>query len=78
MKRILALIFIVTFAEAQFSNDAIVLTLRTQQSIWLDTALAIRVDSGLSAARRVCDTLNSISVHPDYVLGWLSVKTTAA
>ena len=42
---------------AQFSKDAIILTLRHQEGIRLDSTLAAEIDAGLAAARTEIDTL---------------------
>ncbi|HAP34667.1 MAG TPA: hypothetical protein DCQ28_01540 [Bacteroidetes bacterium] len=62
---------------AQISNDAIVLTLRIQQGIVLDSSLAIKIDSSLKIARTVNDSLASIHVFPDYVLTELLISSSA-
>lgn len=64
-------------SRAQISTDAIVLTLRAQSGIHLDTLMALEIDSGLVAARNNVDTVRSIHAFPDYVSTHLLVKTNA-
>ena len=63
---------------ADFTQDAIILTLRQQDGIRLDSTVAAEIDSGLVAARAQMNILNSIHVFPEYVLGMLIVTTDAA
>ncbi|MBI4535008.1 MAG: hypothetical protein HY708_01930, partial [Ignavibacteriae bacterium] len=76
---LLCLFSAITFqnATAQISNDAVILTLRTQQEVKLDSALAQHIDSGLAASRQLIDTLRFIHAFPDYVLTNLLVSTAA-
>jgi hypothetical protein len=64
-------------ATAQISGDALILTLRTQQGVRLDSALARHIDSGLVASRQLIDTLNFIHAFPNYVPTELLVSTAA-
>ena len=64
-------------AVSQMSEDAIILTLRSQQGIRLDSALADRIDSGLVASRLLNDSLNDIHAFPDYIPTELLVKTAS-
>jgi len=59
------------------SDDAIILTLEMQESIKLDTALALEIDEALNAARACYDTLKSIHAHPYYVPTQLLLSSTA-
>ena len=65
-------------SSAQFSKDAIILTLRHQEEIRLDSTWAAEIDAGLAAARTEIDTLNHIHVFADYVLNELLVRTDAS
>ncbi len=59
------------------STDAIILTLRLQESILLDTTLALEIDGALEAARSTYDTLRTINAFFDYVPTHLLVKSSA-
>jgi hypothetical protein len=65
------------YAGSQISDDAVVLTLRVQQGIRLDSALAMHIDSGLTAARLEVDTLETIHAFPTYLVSQLIVNTAA-
>ena len=60
------------------SDDAIILTLEMQESIKLDTALALEIDEALNAARARYDTLKSVHTHPYYVPTQLLLTSTAS
>jgi len=81
IKTFLTLIFLFSICAdasyAEFTEDAIVLTLRCQEDIRLDSTMAAEIDSGLTAAKAQINTLNSIHVFPEYVLGMLIVTTNA-
>jgi hypothetical protein len=62
----------------ELTEDAIVLTLRCQEGIRLDSTMAAEIDSGLIAARAQINILDSIHVFPEYVPGMLIVATDAA
>jgi len=70
-------VFSSNLSRAQISTDAIVLTLRVQSGIHLDTLMALEIDSGLVAARNNVDTVRSIHAFPDYVPTQLLVITNA-
>ncbi|MGQ9852243.1 MAG: FlgD immunoglobulin-like domain containing protein [Candidatus Oleimicrobiaceae bacterium] len=59
------------------STDAIILTLRLQESILLDTTLALEIDAALEAARSTYDTLCAIHAFPDYEPTHLLVSSSA-
>ncbi|MCK5381879.1 MAG: T9SS type A sorting domain-containing protein [Candidatus Latescibacteria bacterium] len=65
-------------SSAQFSKDAIILTLRHQEGIRFDSTLAAEIDAGLAAARTEIDTLNSIHAFCDYAPNELLVSTDAS
>jgi hypothetical protein len=69
--------FFITVVQAQFSKDALILTLRVQPGVLLDSALAVRIDSSLAAARSALDTLNGIHAFPDYVPNQILLGSTA-
>ncbi|MFQ6094112.1 MAG: hypothetical protein ACE5OR_15825, partial [bacterium] len=68
----------VASTDSLISGDALILTLRLQDGIWLDTALALEIDSILEAARNEYDTVKSIHVWPDYVPTDLMLKSYAS
>ena len=74
----LLLLFWTVPSLSQFSEDAIILTLREQENIRLDTAIAAEIDSGLAAARRTLGRLETIHAFPEYVPSELLIKTDAA
>ena len=57
--------------------DAVILTLRVQTGIHLDTLLERHIDSGLVAARLTLDTLSSIHAFPDYSPNQVELATVA-
>lgn len=61
----------------QLSKDAIELTLRIQDCILLDSALAKSIDSSLVSARATNDSLSIIHAGPRFVNNMVIVKTTA-
>lgn len=73
----LTLIVLAVPVYPQIPQDAIILTLKLQDSIYLDSTLALKVDSSLTAARNEIDTLKTIHAYPDYVPNQLLIKTTA-
>ena len=60
------------------TTDAVILTLRLQDVIVLDTTLAVEVNTILEAARSQYDTLKSIHAFPDYVPTQLLVSSDAS
>jgi len=63
--------------HSQISNDAVMLTLREQTSVWLDSAFAIKIDSALKVIGNDIDTLKQIHVFMDYQMNSLILKTSA-
>lgn len=61
----------------ELSRDAIIITLRNQESVWLDSVMAGQIDSALTAIREKIDTLNSISARR-YYLNEIIIKTDAS
>jgi hypothetical protein len=59
-------------------QDAIILTLRSQDGILLDTLMQSEISKVLQAARNQYDTLQSIHAFPDYVANQLMLKSDAA
>jgi hypothetical protein len=59
------------------SGDAIILTLRMQEGIWLDTTLAIQIDNALEAVRDVYDTLAFIHARRDFIPHELLLMSSA-
>jgi hypothetical protein len=59
------------------SQDAIVLTLRLQEGIPLDMALAEEIEAALKAAREAVSALDGIHAFPEYVPTELLVKADA-
>jgi hypothetical protein len=55
-----------TLNDSLLSEDAIILALRIQEGIWLDTTLALEIDRLLEAARSTSDTLRSIHARKRY------------
>jgi len=80
-KALLLLLSLISIAfhlsYAELSQDAIIITLRHQDGIWLDSTMAAEIDSGLDAARSEIDTLQTICARPDYALNDLIVVTDA-
>jgi len=60
------------------NQDAIILTLRLQEGIFLDTLLQNEILKVLQAARNQYDTLQSIHALPDYAVNQLMLKSDAA
>jgi hypothetical protein len=71
------LVCVASVSRSQITDDALTITLRSQEGIRLDSTLAQRIDSGLVAAREEVDTLAHIHVFPDYVYTDLFVQTSA-
>lgn len=59
------------------SMDAIVLALRLQETMFLDTALALEIDTVVAAARSHCPEVGSISAFPDYVCNEILFRSDA-
>ena len=75
---LLLVVSVCAVSFGQLSEDAVILTLRAQEGIKLDTALAAAIDSGLIAAWQSYDSLMLIGARASYVMSELVVKTTAA
>jgi len=56
-----------TYPQDTLSTDAIILTLRMQEGIWLDSTLARHIDSALTVTREAYDTLTIYHTWLDYV-----------
>ncbi len=71
-----------TSVISQISDDAIELTLRIQEGIFLDSTLARNIDSSLFIARSENDTLKYIHVFPKYhctsILVWTNEQWSSA
>ena len=61
------------YSQDTLSTDAVILTLRMQEGIWLDSTLAEEIDGALTAARQTYDTLTIYHAFPDYVPDMLIV-----
>lgn len=76
-----AFIFTTLFAGSLFANDisadALTLALRAQEQIKLDSSFAVKVDSGLVAARNTTEAINNIHAIPDYDPYMMILKTEA-
>jgi hypothetical protein len=68
----------VSSSHAEFSSDAIILTLRNQSGVFLDSTMAAEIDSGLTIVRSEIDTLQSIPAFLDYLFTKLIVVTDAS
>ena len=74
---ILGFLFLNSLLISQISDDAVILTLRQQQGIFLDSSYAIRIDSAITEARSLVDTLNSIHAFPEYILNQILIISQA-
>lgn len=64
--------------QAQISADAIKLTLKMQDGIFLDSTLAYSIDSSLAIARTANDSLQNINIWPPYIDKTIEILTTAS
>lgn len=64
-------------ADSLLSDDAIILTLRVQEGIRLDTTLALQLDQALAAARATSDSIKNLHARPDYVPTDILLKSAA-
>ncbi|MDP2366529.1 MAG: hypothetical protein Q8M94_22470, partial [Ignavibacteria bacterium] len=64
---------------SQISNDAVIITLRSQESIFLDSLTAVKIDSALESARNnfQIDSLPYIHAFRDFVVDELVLRTNA-
>ncbi len=74
---ILVFLFLNNLLISQISDDAVILTLRQQQGIFLDSSYAIRIDSAIIEARSLVDTLNSIHAFPEYMINEILIISQA-
>ena len=63
--------------SAQISEDAVIITLREQSSVFLDSAFALKIDSALKIIRGKIDTLKNIHTLFDYEVNSLVILTSA-
>lgn len=75
---VLSLLLLNDPVHAQISDDAVILTLRNQNSINLDSAIAARINSALNSIRNKVDTLHEVHAFPAYSTDCLLIKTRAA
>jgi len=81
MKKNICFLLIVLFlgyipnSAQTISYDAVILTLRIQDGIWLDSTLAIQIDSALKTVVQFDENLSSCHVFPSYDPYDLIVKT---
>lgn len=60
------------------SEDAIILTLRLQESMFLDTALAFEIDTVVATARSHCPEVGGIFAFPDYMCNEILLQSDAS